>query len=364
MFIYLHLDMTFTENFPILKNYTYLNTAYSGLLSTEIANWRRQHDENFINEGSIFRANSMEIMEELRTNLSSRFSVKRENTFLTSNFSNGFNSILNGLEKSHRFLLLQEDYPSLSYPVTSRGFEYLEIPIDVNLEENILTAIEQFKPTVFAFSMVQYISGLKMQSDFIKKLKSNFPDLILIADGTQFLGTGNFNFEQSGLDVLAGSGYKWLLSGYGNGYIFLSDAAKNKIYQSKKELTLPNAPFWSGRDYLSLTLEPGHLDSLSLGTLNQGLNYLKAVGFETIEQNILKLTTKARVALHNKGLLPDWMMERKEQSSIMSLPLEQKLVNRLNEEKILVSPRGTGTRISFHFYNTEDDLNHLLEVLG
>jgi len=355
--------MSFTENFPILQNYTYLNTAYSGLLSREIANWRRAHDENFINHGSIFRANSLEIMEELRTNLSTSFSVKKENTFLTSNFSNGFNSILNGIEKDHRFLLLQEDYPSLSYPVTSRGFKYLEIPIDVNLEENISSAIEQFKPTVFAFSMVQYISGLKMQSDFIKKLKSNFPGLILLADGTQFLATGSFNFEQSGLDVLLGSGYKWLLGGYGNGYVFLSDAAREMIYENKKNLTLPNVPFWSGRDYLSLTLEPGHLDSLSLGTLNQGLNYLKNVGLDIIEKNIQKLTAKARIALYDKGLLADWMVERKEQSSIMSLPLDQKVVSRLNEQKILISPRGTGTRISFHFYNTEDDLNHLLEVL-
>ncbi|WP_231489752.1 aminotransferase class V-fold PLP-dependent enzyme [Pedobacter sp. Leaf170] len=355
--------MSFIEHFPILQNYTYLNTAYSGLLSTEIANWRRKHDENFINEGSIFRANSLEIMDELKTNLSSVFTVKRENTFLTSNCSNGLNSVLNGMDISHRFLLLQEDYPSLNYPVTSRGFDYLEIPINANLEEQILRAIEQFKPTVFAFSMVQYISGLKMQSDFIKKLKSDYPDLILIADGTQFLGTAPFNFQQSGLDVLVGSGYKWLLGGYGNGYIFLSDAARKLIYQHKKKLSLPDVPFLSGRDYLSLTLEPGHLDSLNLGTLNQGLNYLNNIGFDVIEQRIMELTAKARIALHKKGLLPDWIMERKEQSSIMSLPLHQAIVERLNNEKILVSPRGAGTRISFHFYNTENDLNHLLEVI-
>ncbi|RZL53021.1 MAG: aminotransferase class V-fold PLP-dependent enzyme [Pedobacter sp.] len=247
--------------------------------------------------------------------------------------------------------------------MTSRGFEFQEIAIDANLEEHILRAIEQFKPTIFAFSMVQYISGLKMQSDFIKKLSANYPDLILIADGTQFLGTGTFNFEQSGLDVLVGSGYKWLLGGYGNGYIFLSDAVRNIIYQHKKNLSLPNVPFLNGRDYLSLTLEPGHLDSLNVGTLNQGLSYLNTIGLDVIEQKTMDLSTKARIALHEKGLLPDWMVERKEQSSIMSMPLKQDVVDRLNNEKILASPRGAGTRISFHFYNTVNDLNHLLEVL-
>ncbi|MCZ4222945.1 aminotransferase class V-fold PLP-dependent enzyme [Pedobacter rhodius] len=355
--------MNFSQIFPILKNCTYLNTANSGLLSTEIANWRRQHDEDFIFGGSAFRANNLKVMEELRVNLSEVFSVKKENTFLSPNFSTGFNAILDGTGKNHRFLLLQEDYPSVSYPVKSRSFEFFEIPIDANLEDNILNAIEKFKPTVFAFSIVQYISGLKMQSDFIKNLKANFPDLILIADGTQFLGTTVFNFEQSGLDVLIGSGYKWLLGGYGNGYIFLSDAVKNRIYADRKQAVLPTAPFLSGRDYLSLNLEPGHLDSLNFGTLNQGINYLKTVGLGFIEKTNQELANKARTALYAKGLLTDWMVNKKEQSSIISLPLEREVVNRLNAEKILVSPRGTGTRIAFHFYNTEEDLNRLLDVL-
>ncbi|KQR67362.1 aminotransferase class V-fold PLP-dependent enzyme [Pedobacter sp. Leaf176] len=355
--------MNFTNNFPILENYTYLNTAYSGLLSTEIASWRKKHDEDFIQNGSVFRADSLKVLDELRYNLSSSFSVNIENTFLSPNFSIGFNAILNGMNKNQRFLLLQEDYPSVSYPVTSIGFEYLEIPINADLEQNILNAIEKFKPTIFAFSMVQYISGLQMQSDFIKSLKANFPDLILIADGTQFLGTTVFNFEQSGLDVLIGSGYKWLLGGYGNGYIFLSDAVKNELYKHRKKLNLPNAPFLSGRDHLSLSLEPGHLDSLNFGTLNQGINYLNEVGFSYIEKANQNLAQKARVALHAKGLLTDWMVERAEQSPIFSLPLGKAVADRLNEEKILCSPRGTGTRISFNFYNTEEDLYRLLAAI-
>ncbi|MFC4210925.1 aminotransferase class V-fold PLP-dependent enzyme [Pedobacter lithocola] len=355
--------MTFSDNFPILKNCTYLNTANSGLLSVEIANWRKQHDAEFIEGGSTFRANNLKVMEDLRLNLAERFSSKKDNTYLSQNFSSGFNSILDGLTNNHRFLLLEEDYPSVSYPVTSRGFEFLEVAIDANLEENILNAIEKFKPTIFAFSMVQYISGLKMQSDFIRNLKTNYPDLILIADGTQFLGTAEFNFEKSGLDVLIGSGYKWLLGGYGNGYIFLSDKTKDLLYENRRHSTLPTVPFLSGRDYLSLSLEPGHLDSLSFGTLNQGLKYLNEIGLNTIEKTIASLASQARKALYDKGLLTDWMMERKEQSSIMSLPLNKQTVEKLIAEKILCSPRGTGTRISFNFYNTEAELMHLLSVL-
>lgn len=350
-------------SFPILKTYTYLNTANSGILSTNIAAWRNNHDEAFIAGGSIFRMENLPVIGELRNNISQLFRSKTENTFLVQNFSIGFNTLLSGLDQNHRFLLLEEEYPSVSYPVISMGFDHHIIDIDKNLEDNIIRAIDIFKPTIFAFSMVQYISGLRMDDDFIRKLKTTYPDLLLIGDGTQFLGTVDFNFEKSGLDALLGSGYKWLLGGYGNGYAFLSDEMKDAIYSKNKLAELPTAPFLKGKDHLSMCFEPGHLDSLNFGTLNESLNHLGTVGFEWIEKNIQELCNRARLELHSRGLIPEWTLDRKYQSSIMSMPLDQNMVNKLVSAKILCSPRGTGTRVSFHFYNTEEDLEKLLEVL-
>ena len=350
-------------SFPILKSYTYLNTANSGILSTNIAEWRTKHDETFIAGGSIFRMENLPLIDKLRTNISELFGSKKENTFLVQNFSVGFNTLLAGLDKNHRFLLLEEEYPSVSYPVISMGFDYHTIAIDENLEENIIRAIDMFKPTVFAFSMIQYISGLRMDDEFIQKLKNTYPDLLLIGDGTQFTGTTNFNFEKSGLDTLIGSGYKWLLGGYGNGYAFLSNQMKDAIYSKNKLAELPTAPFLKGKDHLSMCFEPGHLDTLNFGSLNESLNALGALGFDWIEESTQALSKKARLELNSRGLIPDWTLERKYQSTIMSMPLDQKTVNQLAEAKILCSPRGTGTRISFHFYNTEEDLNQLLQVL-
>lgn len=355
--------MTFNENFPILKDYTYLNTAYSGLLSSEISEWRSRHDSDFVGNASIFRANNIAIFDNLRNNLAETFGCKIANTFLSSNFSGGFGKILDGIDSSHRFLLLNEDYPSVNYQVTSRGFAWTEVQLTANLEEDILSEIERFKPTIFAFSMTQYISGIKMQSKFIKALKTNYPNLVLIADGTQFLGTAPFDFNTSCLDALIGSGYKWLLGGYGNGYLFLSDRMRDLVHQKRKDSILPTAPFLLGRDYLSLALEAGHFDTLSFGTLNQSINYLKKIGFDMIDEKIQELAGKARVALYNKGLLSDWIMDRQEQSGIISMSLRKEVALNLESKKIICSPRGNGTRISFNFYNTEDDLFQLLDAL-
>jgi len=350
-------------SFPILDTCTYLNTANSGLLSNELATWRKAHDEAFIAGGSIFRMENAAIINDLRNNLSACFGAKADNTYLVPNFSVGFNTLLNGLDKSHRFLLLEEEYPSVSYPVISMGFEYQVIKIDANLENNLLEAIEKYKPTALAFSMVQYVSGFRMDNEWLQKLKKLYPQLLLIGDGTQFTGTTVFNFEQSGLDALLGSGYKWLLGGYGNGYAFLSDTLKDQLYQKNKLAALPTAPFLQGRDHLSLYFEPGHLDTLNFGTLNQSLIQLRAKGFDAIEKETQAIASKARLALNSRGLIPDWLMERKYQSAIISMPLTPNKVEQLQAAQIICSPRGAGTRISFYFYNTEDELNKLLSVL-
>lgn len=350
-------------NYPITNACTYLNTANSGILSTGLQEWRTQHDAGFLLGGSRHRLQHATIFPELRQNLSGLFGTQADRVFLFPNFSFGFNTLLDGLDKNHRFLLLDEDYPSVNYPVRSRGFEHTSIPITKNLEDDILAAIEQFKPSIFAFSLVQYISGIRLAPDFIQSIKQAHPHLLLIADGTQFCGTAPFNFDSSGLDAILSSGYKWMLGGYGNGFILLSDQLKDQLFLERKHTPLPTEAFLADKDYLSLCFEPGHLDTLNFGSLNQSLQQLQLLGLEHIEKATQSICSKARTAFHSRGLMPTEMLERTAPSNIMSVRLAPSICQKLLEAKIIYSDRGAGSRFSFHFYNTLDDLNQLLDIL-
>ncbi|SMD17228.1 aminotransferase class V-fold PLP-dependent enzyme [Pedobacter nyackensis] len=352
-----------TNLYPILNTCTYLNTANSGILSKPIQEWRSKHDADFLMAGSNFRLQHASIFPELKQNLSMLFGADAEQIFLVPNFSFGFNTLLDGLDKSHRFLLLDEDYPSVNYPVRGRKFDHTTVPISKNLEDDILAAIKRFKPSVFAFSIVQYISGIRLSPDFIKTIKQTYPNLLLIADGTQFCGTASFNFETSGLDAILSSGYKWMLGGFGNGFVLLSDQLKDQLFQERKQTSLPTENFLENRDHLSLCFEPGHLDSLNFGSLNQGVEQLQSLGLDNIEKMTQSICTQARAEFHSRGLLSTEMPERNAQSTIMSLPLTSAVCEKLLAAKIIFSNRGAGSRFSFHFYNTNADLNHLLAVL-
>lgn len=351
------------NQFPILRNSIYVNTPGSGILSKDILEWRRQHDEDYFNTGSAFRINQESFLQSVKQSLADFFNANVRRTFLVPNFSFGMNTFLEGLSLSERFLLLQEDYPSVNYAIESRGFAIEYLQIDEQLEENIIAKIDRFRPTVFAFSLVQYISGIKLDLDFIKELKQRYPAILFIADGTQFCGTASFDFEASGLDFLGSSGYKWMLSGYGNGFVFLKEEAVNRLYVDTSKYSMPTEPFLKGRGALSLYFEPGHLDTLAFGTLQQSIFSFQKLSMRHIETTIKNLSAKARAEFSERGLLTSIVQERKNHSSIFNLTVDGKVYEKLKAANIICLPRGQGIRVGFHYYNIEEDLKRILEVI-
>lgn len=351
------------NQFPLLAHTTYVNTPGSGILSKSILAWRRQHDEDYFHHGSAFRINQENFLQTVRENLAALFQADAMYTFLVPNFSFGMNTFLDGLASSERFLLLEEDYPSVNYAVKSKGFKVETVEIDENLEDRILTKIREFKPTAFAFSLVQYISGIKLDFDFIKKLKAEYPHLLLIADGTQYCGTENFDFKNSGLDFLGSSGYKWMLSGYGNGFVFLRDGIADRLFRHAYAQALPTEPFLKERTQLSLYFEPGHQDTLSFGTLQQSIAYFNQIGIQAIGNSIQTLSAKAFRAFSDRALLADKIIRRPVHSSIFSLSINDTIHKRLQEEGVVCIRRGAGVRVGFHFFNNEVDLNKILDIL-
>ena len=175
-------------NFPALKNFTYLDTARSGLLYDELLSWRKNHDLKFLQQGSQFSLNHENLLDELKVELGRFFNADNHSVYLTQNFSLGFKSLLNLIDLNHTFLLVKNDYPSIINQVQMSGFKHFFIENSFDLEKQILNGIEKYKPNVLVLSIVQYINGTLLDLEFIKKIKILFPSLLIITDGTQYCG--------------------------------------------------------------------------------------------------------------------------------------------------------------------------------
>lgn len=354
-----------TEHFPILSSCTYLNTAANGLVPRPVIEWRRQHDLDLMEHASIFRLQAKERIDSVRNTIARFFGASSNEIALVPNFSLGMNMVLEGLPKGQKILLLEDDYPSVTWPVETRDFNVCYAEIDENLESNVEAAIAKHRPDIFIFSIVQWLNGIKIDLEFIKRLKSYNPNLLTIADGTQYLGTANFNFHQSGIDVLGTSGYKWLTSGFGNGFIMVKEEAQKRIFP--RAIGFNSAENFSSEatdTNFMKHFEPGHQDTLNFGSLEQAILFADSFGNEKLYKRIESLSARAKSKFAELGLLSNDVLRREYHSSIFNLKGDKEIFNKLIDNQIFCSPRGSGIRVSFHYYNSESDLDRLVEVLG
>lgn len=354
---------SFKKHFPITKQCVYFNTPSSGLLPAPVLEYRQEHDLDFFVMGSAIKNGRDQLLTNVRESVGTLFSCAPNRVALVPNFSYGFNTLLEGIDTSKKVLLLEEDYPSLNWPFTTRDFEVSYTPIQADMEGGIESAFAKAQPDIFAFSVVQYISGIKIDLAFIKKLKTKYPDTLFFADATQYLGTERFDFDNSGIDVLGGSCYKWMNAGYGNGIFLFNEEVAQKVAPKTTGFNSQFGKYKQQEGSFIGRFEPGHQDSLNYGSLGKAIDLINEIGMDTIEDRITTLGTKAKNAFIEKGLLDETVVSRPQHSSIFNLKGDQALVNKLEEQGIICMVRGEGVRVGLQYFNTEEELDILLNAL-
>ena len=68
-------------------------------------------------------------------------------------------------------------------------------------------------------------------------------------------------------------------------------------------------------------------------------------------------------ALKKRNLLEGFVADRKEHSSIFTLKISETVHEALIKENIRCVKRGVGVRVSVHFYNTREEVDHLLSLI-
>lgn len=352
------------NEYPALRQYTYLNTPAFGLLSEGLMEWRQEHDLDYLVGGSSMKIPAMKLLKETRELLAEIYGTEVSRVALVPNFSLGLNLVLQGVPEGQRVLLLEEDYPSLNWPFEDHGIPSDTIPSGPGVESAIEQALDKGKYTILALSLVQWLDGLMISPDFLLQLKANYPELLIVADATQYLGAFGLDFDRSGIDLLGASGYKWLLGGTGTGFFFLSEHLMSTWNWPSTGFNAAKVDL-DKRDAITLTdrLMPGHLDTLCFGSLKYSLDSFRDGKQAQIENYNRELLGKVGSALLELGLWQREYGERTQHGTIFNIPGGEREFRSLQEAGILCSMRGDGIRFGFHAYNNEDDLDHLVQTL-
>lgn len=347
---YFYTKDSMRSQFPILDSCIYLNTAYTGPLSSNLLEWRAKDDISFLTLGDHYKAKlEKQYYGDARNALAHFIYSDKKTTFITANFSSAFQDFIVQLPKSFHFLTVEDEYPSLTSLIVNHGFSSTEIPMTHAIEEAIWDELHQNDYQVLTFSAVQYTSGVLFDMDWLTKIKKTFPKLLLLVDGTQFIGAHPFDFSKSPVDGIFGSTYKWLMAGYGTGFAVL-----------KKE---PLIRLNISTEILDQAYDRGQLSVKALGSLALAVNTLLDQDFDQLMDEKNRLANYLKGELFKRDLLNEIVVQREQHSSIFNLALNKLQYESLLAKNVRCIWRGKGVRIAVHHYNTMEDIDQFFHYL-
>jgi selenocysteine lyase/cysteine desulfurase len=250
-----------------------------------------------------------------------------------------------------RVATLAGEFTSTTFPFAAQAARGVTVT-ELTAPELIASAAEY---DVVVASLVQSANGDVLDVDALRAAVSG-RETITVVDVTQAAGWKVLDLGW--VDVTAAAVYKWLLSPRGTAWMSLSDRMSGLVTPHVANWYAGEEP-WSSIYGLPLRLagDGRRFDTSPawFGVYGAGLTmpWLASLDRAAVEAHCLGLATRLRAEF----VLPHV------DSAIVSLPFPD-AAEKLTAAGIRASVRAGAVRVGFHLYNTEDDLQHLLDALA
>ncbi len=294
---------------------------------------------------------------------------------LTNSTNFGINTASNSIafERGDEIVLMKGQFPCNVYPwlmLEKKGVR--TVFLDYADGRIPLERINTDNCRVLAIGSVHFCSGIRADIKEVSAFcKSN--DILLVVDGTQGIGVINDMHATLGVDIVACSGHKWLLSPVGTGFLYVRKGlfdAVPPVFQGWRSFNRQRH-FKNLIDYspeMNLTAERYELGSQSLEQLSAfaaNMKFILDIGLENIERHVFALTDALSEIIKANGCELVSPRGEKNRSSILSFRSREgeALFDKLKENKVICSFREAAVRLSVHFFNDETDVLKFEDVL-
>jgi cysteine desulfurase / selenocysteine lyase len=363
--------------FPIATRYAYLDHAANAPLATPVRSTMEVYLDRMTEEP--FDLSHWErLRSQVRTRIAELLSVGADSITFTKNTTAGLGLVAAGLdwEAGDNIVGVHREFPSNIYPwmgLKRKGVELrLYQPEQGRIDVKGVVRLCDQRTRVLAISAVQFWSGFRTDLGALATALSG-RDVLLVVDGVQAVGGLHLDLSRTPVDFLAAGAQKWLLGPMGVGFAYVGPRMLERLHPVAigPESVVRNHEY---ADY-DLTFKPDarRFEDAAPnypGILGMGaaINLLLRCGAPVVEEVVLRLADRLRDELPSRGyelvLKPTAPSER---SGIVSfrhprmVPAE--LHSRLREAGVVISLRSDFLRAAPHYYNSDEDLDRLLEAL-
>jgi cysteine desulfurase / selenocysteine lyase len=222
---------------------------------------------------------------------------------------------------------------------------------------------------IISLSHVQFSNGFRLDLEQLGQLKKHHA---LVINASQSLGAFQVDVKRMKIDALCATGHKWLLAGYGSGFVYL-----NRELQARSR---PRAIGWlSVEDPYAMRNDEIHLrhDAAAraeLGcphfagmfALGAAVEFMMEIGSAEIQDRVLALNrylTESMLETGWKVLSPLSDESARSAQTLIAVEEPAVAVARLAERGVMVTEKPQGIRVATDFFNNEADIDRLIEAL-
>jgi len=365
------------------KDYIYLNSGYTGPSPKSVLSAGRAWGRNWFDRGLTTPEAVLEesrAAEKTRVKLATLLGCDPDEVTLTGNTSEGIGVVAAGLdwtagdevvtnEMEHASGILPWFLLKERWGVQVRSVTF---PLSCDPLERLADAVTP-RTRLVCVSHVMYSTGLLMAVDKVSEMAHSAGALCLV-DGAQSAGNLPLDMNALGCDFYAVPGQKWLLGPQGTGALFVRRDLLDRLWpasmgwNSVESFEMDGGFCFrpSARRYEAAT-QPYAL----LAGLGAALDFTEGLGREAVYGRIARLAAYLRARLAETPGVRLRVSGPWGPSALVCFNLQgwepEKVVSRLLEGWRIVC-RSIHTppsvRISPHFFNTEEELDTLVEALG
>ena len=372
------------DEFPILREWDFFNHAGVCPLPRRAGEALRRFAEVYETRAYVDSGFYREL-ESLRASAGRLMNAGADEIAFVKNTSEGIATVAGGIDwrAGDRIVTTAVEYPANMYPwmdVAKRfGVELVAVPERTTVDgsgrvalDELLAAADHPRTRLLALSHVEYASGQRHDLAAIGRFCRERGILFAI-DGIQSLGVLPVDVRAMNVDYLSADGHKWLLGPEGAG-----------VFYCRRELLAATRPLIVGWMNVVNDQEYGNYDftlkadarRFECGTHNvPGLLALKAsvelllaVGAENVAARLKALTDRLIAGLRGKGYGVVSPRGGEEWSGIVSFTSPRHDHSQVcrtlrKEHRTEIAVREGRLRVSAHFYNTEEQIDRLVENL-
>lgn len=366
------------RHFPVCQRWVFLDHAAVAPLPDRCASRVCEQAISLSQNGIAAYQEWHQHVENARTACAQLLNAHRHDIAFVGSTTAGINAIAEGFSwrAGDNVVLPAEEYPSNQYPwlnLAPLGVECRRVPSRgprVTIAD-LLNAIDS-KTRVLTISAIEFASGYRNDVILLGE-ECRKRGIFFFVDAIQALGAFQWDVQNLPVDALAADGHKWLLGPEGAGILWVRPEVLNQLR--------PIGVGWNSVRHASdfSTIDPtwkadarryegGTLNVAGTAGLGESVRLLLEAGMPQIEKRILELTDYLCEQAPRFGLSVFSSRQPEEKSGIVSLLTPDRdpkeLMQRCRQGGVIVNVRAGRLRISPHAYNSFDDLDQFLSLLG